>query len=104
MVSMSSGFRSAARLVKSSPRLLKAVTEPGASAASTLVLSVLLSIGRPSMIIRGWLLLLMELMPRIVIDDEAPGTPEVLVTLTPATLPCSALTKFSRCVCATSAP
>ena len=64
---------------------------------------VLLSIGRPSTIISGWLLLLIELTPRIVIDDDAPGTPEVLVTSTPATRPCSAFTKFSRCVCAISA-
>ena len=95
---MSSGLMSAARLVKSTPRLLNAVAEPGASDASTPVLSVLLSIGRPSMIISGWLLLLIELTPRMVIDDEAPGTPDVLVTSTPATRPCSALTKFSRCV------
>ena len=77
---MSSGFRSAARLVKSTPRLLNAVAEPGASDASTPVLSVLLSSGRPSMIISGWLLLLIELTPRMVIDDDAPGTPEVLTT------------------------
>jgi hypothetical protein len=56
------------------------------------------------MIINGWLLLLMELIPLIVIDDDEPGTPEVLVTFKPATRPCSALTKFSRCVWATSAP
>jgi hypothetical protein len=56
------------------------------------------------MIINGWLLLLMELMPLMVIDDEAPGTPEVLVTLTPAIRPCNALTKFSLCVWATTAP
>ena len=84
--------------------MLKAVVDPGASDASTPVLSVLLSIGRPSMIISGWLLLLIELTPRMVIDDDAPGTPEVLVTSTPATRPCSELTKFSRPVCATSAP
>jgi hypothetical protein len=39
------------------------------------------------MIINGWLLLLMELIPRIVIEDDAPGTPEVLTTLTPAIRP-----------------
>ena len=54
--------------------------------------------------ISGWLLPLIELTPRIVIDDDAPGTPEVLVTSTPAMRPCSALTKFSRCVCAISPP
>ena len=52
----------------------------------------------------GWLLPLIELTPRMMIDEEAPGTPDVLVTSTPATRPCSALTKFSRCVCAISAP
>ena len=70
---MSSGLMSAARFVKSTPRLLNAVTEPGASDASTPVFSVLLSIGRPSMIISGWLLPLIELTPRMVIDDEAPA-------------------------------
>jgi hypothetical protein len=50
------------------------------------------------------LLLLMELMPRMVIDDDAPGTPELLTTSTPATRPCRALTKFSRCVLAMSEP
>ena len=104
MLSMSSGLMSAARLVKSRPRLLNAVNEPGASEASDEVLSVLLSIGRPSMIMSGWLLPLIELTPRMVIDDEAPGTPDVLVTSTPATRPCSPLMKFSRPVCATSAP
>jgi hypothetical protein len=39
------------------------------------------------MIMRGWLLLLIELMPLIVIDDDAPGIPELLVTSTPATRP-----------------
>ena len=72
---------SAARLVKSTPRLLNAVADPGASEARSPVFSVLLSIGRPSMIISGWLLLLIELTPRIVIDDDAPGTPDVLVTV-----------------------
>ncbi|GAC1606661.1 MAG: hypothetical protein NVS3B25_35690 [Hymenobacter sp.] len=52
----------------------------------------------------GWLLPLMELAPRMMIDEDAPGTPEVLVTCTPATRPCSAFTKFSRCVCAISVP
>ena len=52
----------------------------------------------------GWLLLLIELTPRIVIDDDDPGTPDVLTTFTPATRPCSAFTKFSRCVCAISTP
>ena len=51
-VSMSSGLRSAARLVKSSPRLLNAVVEL-TSEASTPVLRVRLSIGRPSTIISG---------------------------------------------------
>jgi hypothetical protein len=32
------------------------------------------------MIISGWLLPLIELTPRMVMDDEAPGTPEVLTT------------------------
>ena len=49
----------------------------GASDASVCVLVVLLSIGRPSTIISGWLLLEIELTPRIVINDEAPGTPDV---------------------------
>src|SRR6476619_948886 len=101
---MSSGLMSAARLVKSTPRLLNAVGEPGASAASTFEFIVLLSIGRPSTIMSGWLLLLIELTPRIVMDDEAPGVPDVLVTCTPATRPCRALTKFSRCVCAIAGP
>ena len=101
---MSSGLRSEARLLKSRPRLLNAVVDPGASEASAPVLNVLLSIGRPSTIISGWLLELIELTPRIVIDDDAPGTPDVLVTSTPATRPCSELRKFSRCVCAISGP
>ena len=104
MLSMSSGLMSAARLVKSTPRLLNAVSDPGASEASEPVLSVLLSIGRPSMIMSGWLLPLIELTPRMVIDEEAPGTPDVLVTSTPATRPCRPLMKFSRPVAATSAP
>ena len=100
---MSCGFRSAARLVKSTLRLLNADVAL-LSEASTPVLSVRLSIGRPSTIMSGWLLLLIELMPLMTIDDEAPGAPEVLVTSTPATLPCSALTKFSRCAEAMSSP
>jgi hypothetical protein len=50
---MSSGLRSAALLVKSTPRLLNAVADPGWSEARTPVLRVLLSIGKPSMIISG---------------------------------------------------
>ena len=86
------------------PRLLNAVAEPGASEAKTPVFSVLLSMGKPSMTISGWLLLLMELMPRMVIIEEAPGTPEELTTFTPATRPCNELMKFSRCVPAMSVP
>ena len=56
------------------------------------------------MIINGWLLLEIELTPRIVIEVDAPGTPELLVTSTPATRPWSALMKFWRCVCAMSMP
>ena len=52
----------------------------------------------------GWLLPLIELTPRIVMLDDEPGTPEELVTSTPATRPASALMKFSRPVCASSAP
>src|SRR3954469_2010390 len=87
MDSMSSGLMSAARLVKSTPRLLNAVEEPGRSDGSADVFSVLLSIGRPSTTISGWLLLLIELTPRIVMDDDAPGTPDELVTSTPAIRP-----------------
>src|SRR6266487_6901263 len=87
--SMSLGFKSAARFVKSIPRLLSAVVE-FTSDAIAVVLNVRLSIGRPSTMISGWLLLLMELIPRMVMDDEAPGTPDVLVTSTPATRPESA--------------
>src|SRR5438552_16371482 len=72
-VSMSCEFRSAARLVKSTPRLLNAVTEL-LSDASTPVLTVRLSIGRPSTMISGWLLLLIELTPRMTRDEDAPGT------------------------------
>ena len=54
--------------------------------------------------ISGWLLLLISLTPLMVIEEDAPGTPELLVTSTPAMRPCSALTKFSRCVCAISTP
>ncbi len=102
--SMSSGLMSAARLVKSTPRLLNAVEEPGRSDGRAAVFSVLLSIGSPSTIMSGWLLLLIELMPRIVIDEDAPGTPDELTTFTPATRPCSALMKLSRCVPAISGP
>ena len=42
----------------------------------------------------------MELMPLMVIDDDAPGTPDVLVTSTPAIRPCNELMKFSRCASA----
>ena len=88
MLSISSGFKSAERFVKSTPRLLKAPPpEPGASAAKTPVFNVLLSIGKPSIIINGWLLPLIELTPRIVIEEEAPGTPDELFTSTPATRP-----------------
>ncbi|MNY19825.1 hypothetical protein D3C86_1532780 [compost metagenome] len=83
--------------------MLKAVFEL-ASDTNAEVFKVLLSIGNPSTIISGWLLPLIELTPRMVIDDEAPGTPEELVTSTPATLPCKALIKFSRCVSAMAAP
>ena len=89
--------------MKSTPRFENAVFELR-SEASTVVLSVLLSIGNPSTMMSGWLLLLMELTPRMMIDVDAPGTPEVLVTSTPATRPCNALMKFSRCVCAISTP
>ena len=40
----------------------------------------------------------------MVIEVEAPGTPDVLVTSTPATRPDSELMKFSRCVWAISGP
>ena len=102
-VSISSGFKSAARLVKSIPRFDSAVFE-FASDARRPVLSVRLSIGSPSTMISGWLLPLIEVTPRMMIEDDAPGTPDVLVTSTPATRPSSALTKFSRCVCAISGP
>src|SRR5207247_1227848 len=69
-VSMSCEFRSAARLVKSTPRLLNAVTEL-LSDASTPVLAVRLSIGRPSTMISGGLPLLLELIPRMARDGDA---------------------------------
>ena len=51
------------------------------------------------MIISGWLLLLIELTPRMVMDDEAPGTPELLVTSTPATRPCKRVDEvFAACL------
>ena len=50
--SMSSEFRSAARFVKSTPRLLNAVVEL-LSDASTPVLTVRLSIGSPSTMMSG---------------------------------------------------
>ena len=87
ILSISSGFKSAERLVKSTPRLLKAVNDPGASEAKTPVFNVLLSIGKPSIIINGWLLPLIELTPRMVMEEEAPGTPDELFTSTPAIRP-----------------
>ena len=98
---MSSGLISAARLVKSTPLFEKEVFEL-LSEKKAEVLKVLLSIGKPSTTNKGWLLPLMELTPLMVIAEDAPGTPDVLVTSTPATLPCKALIKFSRCVSAMS--
>src|SRR5207248_11696475 len=95
-LSMSSGFRSAARLVKSTLRLLNAVVEL-ASEASTPVFRVRLSIGSPSRIISGWLLLLIELMPLMTIDDDEPGILEELVAATPEMRPCRELTRISLC-------
>ena len=51
-VSMSSGFMSEARLLKSTPRLLNAVVEL-LSDASSAVLTVRLSIGSPSTMMSG---------------------------------------------------
>src|SRR5207237_6056422 len=82
--SMSSEFKSAARFVKSTPRLLNAVVEL-LSDASTPVLTVRLSIGSPSTMMNGWLLLLIELTPRMTIEEYATGTPEVLVMSMPTT-------------------
>ena len=103
-VSMSSGLRSAPRFVKSTLRLSNELEEFGASDANVPVVSVLLSMGRPSTIMSGWLLLLIWLTPRMTMEVDAPGVPEVEVTLTPATRPCNELMKFSRCVPAMSEP
>src|SRR5258707_12630786 len=75
--SMSSGLMSAARLVKSTLRLLNASAAVGASDARLLVLVVWLSIGRPSTIISGGLGLLIELTLRMVVAAEAPGARDV---------------------------
>ncbi|MNS68824.1 hypothetical protein D3C72_1021150 [compost metagenome] len=72
------------------------MVEPGLSEAIRLVFIDLLSIGKPSTINRGWLLPLNELIPRITTDADAPGIPDVLFTVKPATRPCNEFTKFSR--------
>ncbi len=101
--SISSGLISAPLLVKSTPRLFKAVPLFN-DEANTPVEVVALLIGKPSTTNKGWLLPLNELIPLITIDVEAPGSPEVELISTPGTLPASALIKFSRCVCATVSP
>src|ERR1041384_6541207 len=100
---MSSGLRSDARLLKSKVRLLNGVFELRPE-ASTPVLSVRLSIGKPSTMMSGWLLLEIEPTPRITMDDDAPGTPDVDVTSRPAMRPAKALAKLGRCVCAIGSP
>src|SRR5690606_35005612 len=103
MLSMSCGLMSAPLFVKSVEWLSSDVAE-FAEEAKPAVLKVLLLIGNPSTTYSGWLLPLSELTPRIMIEDEEPGKPEVVVTSTPATRPARPFTKFSRCVWATVDP
>src|SRR5690606_13155880 len=55
---------------------------------------VKLSIGTPSITIKGWLSTVSELNPRNTIFEELAGPPLPLTTCRPATLPVNALARF----------
>ena len=55
----------------------------------------LLSMGMPSITNKGEFDPFMELLPLILILDEAPGEPDELTTVTPAILELSASTRFT---------
>ena len=102
--SISLGFKSAIRLVLSIFLLLPSLARPTPLPPCELELKVVLSAITPSITNKGWLVPDIELKPLRIIPEEAPAVPVVGVTLRPATLPCSAFTKFSLCVSAISAP
>src|SRR6266516_2738675 len=87
---MSFGFKSAARFVTTVP-------SPGSPPSTGLKLDAEvaeLSIGTPSTMNSGWLLPTTVRMPRIWMNDEAPGSPDWPVTWTLGALAASASTMF----------
>ena len=90
--SMSFGLMSAARFEVTVPPV------PGKSAGPCSLDTVVLSIGWPSTTNSGWLVPYTEVAPRILIDAEAPGSPDWVRTSTLGALPASALTTFAGSV------
>src|SRR4051794_38130871 len=82
--SMSFGLMSAARFVAA----VLALKSFG------LVDVVVLSMGWPSTTKSGWASPWIVLMPRMMMDDPAPGSPDADVTSTPGALAASVLTMF----------
>ena len=90
--SMSVGFRSTARFIWVVPEI-----SPEPSSSSGLKLDVdmlLLSTGTPSMTNSGWASPRMVRVPRMRMNEEAPGSPEDCVTSTLGALAASAWTMF----------
>ena len=85
MFSMSSGFRSCARLPTSAPPVTISVSVPANEE---------FEIGTPSTTNSGSLALAMEFTPRITILLDPPTVPDCCVTRTPATLPDRLLSTF----------
>jgi len=84
-----------------SKKRLDATTPPSWKLPRWLVLELN---GTPSTTNSGWLLPPMELMPRSMMDVEAPGLPLEGVIMAPATRPLRAFRKLSRWVSARSLP
>ena len=98
--SISFGFKSAIRFVKSFEVLFCPAAPGTVSAALIAELSMMI----PSTTNNGWLLRDIELNPLKIMVEDAPGTPDVAVIVAPAILPCKPFKKFSRCVSFTSSP
>ena len=95
---MSFGFRSAARFVATVPSVWPTCTRvpPASSGPRKLeVEKVELSIGTPSTTNSGWFEPRIELVPRMLMKDPAPGSPDCWITVTLGALPASAWTMLA---------
>src|SRR5947209_16283126 len=91
---MSDGFKSASRLVVTVPSVCPKAPLPEYDASKLSVLKLELSIGTPSTTKSGWFDPRIVLMPRMLMNEPAPGSPDCCSTVTLGAFAASASTRF----------